>query len=285
MNRPGTEVRKEGDCPPLPWEVGGDREGAAASNALLRGNVYYFSGGESPEQFALAVERWRLFRGFETLGHDSVTVYGEFYGGRCMGMKDTYGSTLKFVAFEVTVGDRWLSVPQAADVASKLGLEFVHFEKVPATIEALDAARARPSEQARRNGILEPRPSEGIVVRPLVEFTRNNGSRVIAKYKNESFRETTTTRNVVSPEKLAVLVRAQEIADEWVTDMRLEHVLAKVEPRPTGLEQAGAVIRAMIEDVRRESAGEVEWSKEAEKAIGSATAKKFKAKLSAGIGK
>ena len=39
------------------------------------------------------------------------------------------------------------------------------------------------------------------------------------------------------------------------------------------------VIAAMIEDVKRESEGEVEWSKEVERAIGKATAESFKRNL------
>ena len=45
------------------------------------------------------------------------------------------------------------------------------------------------------------------------------------------------------------------------------------------MENMGNVIREMIKDVKRESEGEVVWSKEVEKAIGKATATMVKKNL------
>jgi len=85
------------------------------------------------------------------------------------------------------IGDSWLSVPKAEKVATDLGLEFVPYREIDATLEALDAERDAPSEVAVRRGITEPRKREGIVVRPLIEVTLNNGERVICKHKRDDF--------------------------------------------------------------------------------------------------
>jgi hypothetical protein len=134
------------------------------------------------------------------------------------------------------------------------------------TLEWLNEQRDRPSIVA----VVPDAKREGVVVRPIYECTYNDGGRMIFKHKTDEFRETKSPRDV-DPDKLAVLVEAGAIADEWVVPMRLEHVLQKTpynSPADTGL-----VIRAMVEDVKREAEGEVVWSKDVEKAIGKATVK------------
>ena len=57
--------------------------------------------------------------------------------------------------------------------------------------------------------------------------------------------------------------------------MRMVHVLDKLKANGVNtqeLESTGQVVRAMIEDIKIESEGEVIWSREAEKEIGKAAA-------------
>ena len=77
---------------------------------------------------------------------------------------------------------------------------------------------------------------------------------------------------------MKVLTEAQEIADEWVTEVRLDHVLQKL-PHDIELKDTRLVIDAMIEDVQREGAGEFIPSKEALKAIGAKAAQMFKRRV------
>ena len=215
------------------------------------------------------------------LGLPKVTVYGEAYGGSLHHMSDTYGKDLRFIAYDVFVGDDvdgvWLNVPNAEDVVTKLGYEFVPYEKIPATIEAIDAQRDANSVVAVRRGVGPGKKREGIVLRPLIELRKNNGERIIAKHKGDDFKETKTPREV-SPEQLKVLADADAIADEWVTEMRMGHVLSKL-PEATGLTQTGMVIKAMTEDVLREAAAEIVDSKEARKAIGKRAAQLYRKRL------
>ena len=133
------------------------------------------------------------------------------------------------------------------------------------------------SVQAIRNGINENKLREGVVLRPLVELTRSDGKRIMCKHKGEAFSETRTPREV-DPAKLKVLEDATAIAEEWVTPMRLNHVLDKL-PEAKDMKHTGAVIVAMIADVQREAEGEVTWSKDVEKAIGKAAATLYKRKV------
>jgi hypothetical protein len=240
--------------------------------------IHFFSGGEKHENFVALFDKDFLIKKFEEIFPDQdVVIFGEAYGGKQQGMSKTYGKELKFIGFDVKVDVVWLNVPNAEDVCKQFGIEFVDYVKVPTELEALNAERDLPSIQAQRNGITEPRQREGVVLRPLVEMRTNNGERVISKYKPEEFGETKTKREV-SAEQLKVLEDAKAIAEEWVTVMRLQHVLQKF-PADTGMEAMGDIIKAMISDVYREGRDEIVESKAVEKAIGKQTVKLFKTKL------
>ena len=204
-----------------------------------------------------------------------VIVYGEAYGGKQQGMSNTYGKELRFIVFDVKVGECWLDVPSAKQVVTKLGLSFVSFARIPTTLEAIDTERDRDSVQAVLNGAGVGKMREGVVLRPLVEFTKNNGNRVICKHKRPEFAEHAHQPKVVSPDKLEVLADANKVADQWVTTMRLRHVLDK-NLEIQGMEQTQLLIRAMTEDIKRESEHEVVWSKEVSSTIGRKTAQVFK---------
>ena len=243
------------------------------------GELRFFSGGEKHVNFLSCFDHDELLAKFQAIGHEKVIVYGEAYGGKQQGMSHTYGKELKFIAFEVKIGNAWLDVPNAHDVATKLGLEFVPYERVPATVEALDAERDRPSRVAVRRGIEEEKMSEGIVIRPIIEVRDARGERVLAKHKRPEFSERKSKRDtVVNPEKALVLNTAREVAAEWVTPMRLEHVLDKI-PGEQEMKDVPVIIKAMLNDVFTEGAGEVVDTKENRKAIAALAVKLFKFRM------
>jgi hypothetical protein len=233
----------------------------------------FYSGGEKHDKFVALFDQEKLVQAFQEMGHSGMVVYGEAYGGKQQGMSKTYGADLKFVVFDVLV-EGWLSVPSAESVAQKLGLEFVHYVRIPTDLASIDAERDAPSIQARRNGILEDKNREGVVLRPIVEVRLSDGERVICKHKREEERETKTPREVMDPAKLNVLIAAEEIANEWVVPNRLQHVLNKMPG--ANIEQMRDVINAMVQDVLVEGAGEIVDSKEARAAISKKTAILFK---------
>jgi len=239
--------------------------------------VHFFTGENHPLFVSLFNEEFLIKKFEEIFPDQNVVIFGEHYAGKCQGMSNTYGKESKFIGFDVKVGEYWLNVPNAENVCQQFNIEFVDYVKVSTDLESLNAERDKPSVQAIRNGITEPKKREGIVLRPLIEMRVNNGDRVICKYKPEEFGETKTKREV-SPEVLKVLEDAKAIAEEWVTPMRLQHVLQRF-PADVNMEAMGDVIKAMIEDVYREGKDEIVESKEVGKAIGGVTVKLFKQKL------
>lgn len=257
--------------------------GTSAHITYKSGRVNFFAGGGSHVEFVKLFDEDDLKRRFAEMipGDTSCTVYGESYGGKTMKMSKMYGPDKKFVCFEVKIGDAWLNVPNAEDVVTKLGLEFVHYEKVSTDIDIIDPLKSADSVQAIRNGMGEGHPREGIVLRPLIEVMKNNGNRVIAKHKAEWSKETKTPRTLDAG-KLEVLKKAEDIASEWVTMERISHVLDAI-ALPMDVTSLGKLIPAMIEDIDREGKDEIVMSNEAKKAIGKVTAITVKRLLNASL--
>lgn len=241
----------------------------------------FFAGGGSYESFVKLFDTEYLMKRFVEIFADTLVtcyVYGESYAGKMQGMSGTYGKEPKFICFDVNIDGKWLNVPKAEDFVRSLNLEYVHYVKCLADIKTLDEEVYAPSVQAKRNGIIdEDKKREGVVLRPLEEFIRNNGRRVISKHKHPDFRETKTLRKV-SPEELQVLTDARAIAEEWVTEERLNHILTSGKVN-ADISKTGEVIKLMVTDIEREAADEVVLTSQAKKEISKATALLFKQRL------
>lgn len=122
---------------------------------------------------------------------------------------------------------------------------------------------------------------EGVVVRPLVEAKFKNDDRAIAKHKNAEFWETTNRPSL--GEYVKIISDADQIVEEWVTDQRFSHVMDRVlkdkENKEIERLDIKTFISLMIEDVERESEGEVIWSKQLPKSIGKKTVLMMKNKF------
>jgi len=263
--------------------------GTSAHLSWNDGNIRLFSGGAKHSHFesyfdgelapTLETIKEKLV---EIFGVDTpVVIYGEAYGGKMQGMKETYGDVLRFIGFDVKVNGTWVNVTSAHDICDKVGLSFVDYAIVPATVEDLNAERDKPSTLAMINGCGDDRKREGIVIRPLIELTRSDGARIIAKHKRDDFAERKTKQKDIDPANLKVYAEAEAAAEEFVTDMRLCHVMDKVFAggEKPDITRTGDVIKAMVTDVLTEAEGEVVDSKDLRKAISSRAAKMFKRKV------
>lgn len=259
--------------------------GTSAHVRYKAGELSFFSGGEKHSNFVALFNEEFLKVAFESLGLDEVIVYGEAYGGKQQGMRKTYGDQLKFVVFDVKFNGNWLTVPAAEQLAKFLKMEFVHYVKITTKLSEIDRERDADSVQAIRNGMGEGHKREGVVLRPLEELVDDKNNRLIVKHKRAEFIETKTPREV-NPDKQLILKEANAIAEEWVTEMRLQHVLnqtlvfkkirEKSDDVTLDVTDTKFVIEFMFEDVKREAKGEILESQEARKAIGKRTAILFK---------
>ena len=110
-----------------------------------------------------------------------VRIYGEGYG---VGIQKCGGSYIQknnhFRVFDIKINDFWLEWDNVLDICSKLGLDVVYDYGEMTLAEA---------EEFVKNGFFSPIAentelrAEGLVLRPLVQFTNRLGERVIVKIK------------------------------------------------------------------------------------------------------
>jgi len=271
--------------------------GTSVYVGYIDGKLSFHSGGVQPHSsFVDLFNQEKLLKAFEELGHGPdvpIKIHGEAYGGKMQKMSHTYGPALKFVAFDVKIGDHWLGTDKADNVVRKLGLEFVHWVKGPEKGEDIfafvDRWRDADSQQAIRNGMGSGKMREGIVIKAPVEVLLNNGERLMAKHKRSEFAEQKHPPKKVDPERQQRIDDAREVADEYVVDMRLEHVLDKLvavlkdensdEEFKLGMQHTPLVIKSMVEDIRAEEGGSIEWTQEVSKEIGKRAAILYKARV------
>jgi hypothetical protein len=245
----------------------------------LTDKLSFFSGGCNYEHFLKSFDHDSLLDNFRKNAElypytKTITVYGEGYGGKLQGMSSTYGKETCFIAFEAKVDDRWLSVTEAENLATKLGLEFVPYTLIKVTEENINKEMIADSVVAIRRGMGSGHMREGIVLRPKVELVYQDGGRIICKHKRPEFAEREHTPRFDDSEELKILEDAKAIAQEWCTAMRLTHVLDKFTD-PT-MKDMDKIIKAMIADIYTEAHGEIKESKAVAKAIGKQTAKLFR---------
>lgn len=207
----------------------------------------------------------KLLKLFKKHFNSKVIIYGEIYGDKIQKMRNTYGDKKQFIAFDVQIDGMWLNTLNAHDVCNKLDIEFVAYNLINTSLKDINAARDKESIQAIRNNMGKGKIREGIILRPLIELTKNNGNRIICKHKNDKFRETKTPR-IITDAKLKTLKNAEDIAEEWVTPERLNHILTKLNTE-NNISSMPKIISAMIEDVYREGKDELIESGETKKAI------------------
>jgi hypothetical protein len=246
----------------------------------------FFSGGASYDVFVNLFDQKKLLAKFrENKEHHpdvkQIVIYGEAYGGKMQAVSAIYGPTLQFIAFEVCIDDYWLSVERAYSFVQKFELEFVPFEEINCTMEAIDAARDADSIVAIRRGMGPGKMREGVVLRPVVELLiPPDGGRIICKHKRAEFSERVTQPKLpIDPGELKVLEDAKAIADEWVVPGRVKNILSHWAPGDIKIDNTRRFLDAMIEDVEREAAGEIVISKAARGAICKQAALLFKKEL------
>ncbi len=117
----------------------------------------------------------------------------------------------------------------------------------------------------------------------LIEELRKTASAiqiVDASLAKEMRKTASELEKCAKDEQLRVLADANQIADEWVTEMRLAHVLDKLGLLDSAsMSDTRNVVNAMREDVTREAEGEIVMSPEALRAIGKKAAILFKGRV------
>ena len=240
--------------------------------------VKYHCGGETEKTFGAIFDKDMILQELTAILTENswinIRVHGEAYGGKQQKMAKTYGNVLKFIVFDIRINidtptDRFLDVLDAERIAHRLGLEFVPYVVGPATAEFLDEQANLDSVQSVKNGMGSGNAREGIVVGPMVESKLLNGDRAICKHKNRLFWELTNERPLT--QKIIAHSNDNDIALDWVTDMRARHVIDKMmhdrEEKKISNKETSLFVDKMLQDIVDESEGEIIWTIDVKKAI------------------
>ena len=74
-------------------------------NQFAGWDINLFSGGAKHDSFVQLFDLNDLAKRMNANSYDELTVYGEVYGGKMQRMSDTYGTDMKFIAFDVKFGE------------------------------------------------------------------------------------------------------------------------------------------------------------------------------------
>ncbi|MFH1654926.1 MAG: RNA ligase family protein [Pseudomonadota bacterium] len=196
--------------------------------------------------------------------HD-ITFYGEWFGSGTpkrgwpkiqKGIRYIDGND--FRVFDVKLDGKYLAQDEVEKYATMVGLK---------TLPVL--YRGKPDEKTffsfidtfsrlgKENGIDDPQNTiEGIVIRPVEFMWAENRDPMMAKLKIGKWAERASmSKGPKTPKKKREIIPgAEEFAKEFVTEMRLEHILdqlreEKIDIAPTAM---GEVMKRMGQDIKRE---------------------------------
>lgn len=112
----------------------------------------------------------------DKFGKKQVIVYGEGYGGS-MDKGRKYSGTEKFTVFDINIAGYWLDRVDVIHISNNLGMEYVPLIGQGTLDDAVKLAQSKFKSQ------FGDFVAEGIVARPQVRLTGNNGDRIITKIK------------------------------------------------------------------------------------------------------
>lgn len=203
-------------------------------------------------------------------GHD-IIFYGEWHGSGTpkkgwpqiqKGIKYINGNDFRI--FDIKLDGKYLPQDQIPELAAKLGLKImpVLFKGRP-TMEIFDSLIDTMSKLGEENGIIDPQNTiEGIVIRPNEFLWDNNREPVMAKYKVGKWAERASQKkqDKMPKKNRAVPSGAKEFAEEFVTEMRLEHIFDQLKEENIAIDKTaiGEVMKRMGQDIKREGSGELE---------------------------
>ena len=207
----------------------------------------------------------------EAFQNHDIIFYGEWHGSGTpqkgwpqiqKGIRYIKGNDFRI--FDVRLDGKYVSQDRIAEVASKVGLKTmpVLYRGKPDR-KIFDSFIDTPSRLGAENGIVDPENTmEGLVIRPVEFLWEQNRDPVMAKHKVGKWAERASAqRHPKTPkQKKEIPAGAKEFAEEFVTDVRLEHVLDQLKEAniPVDKSAMGEVMKRMGQDIKREGAAVLE---------------------------
>lgn len=195
----------------------------------------------------------------------NIIFYGEWHGSGTpkknwpqvqKGIRYIQGND--FRVFDVKVNGQFIAQDSVADWAAKIGLKTMPILYRGKPDQAVfDSLIDSMSKLGAENGIVDPENTiEGLVIRPPEFVWDKKGNPVIAKLKIGKWAERASAQRhpKTAPKERVVPPGAKEFAKEFVTEMRLEHVLDQLREAGIAIDKSamGEVMKRMGQDIKRE---------------------------------
>jgi hypothetical protein len=202
---------------------------------------------------------------------EDVILFGEWHGSGTpkkgwpqvqKGIRYVAGNDFRI--FDVKVQGRYVAQDQIGSWGAKVGLKTMpRLYRGKPDQKVFDSFIDSMSRLGGENGIVDPENTmEGIVIRPPEPMWDESGNFVIAKYKIGKWAERASQqRHPFQPRKERIILPgAREFAEEFVTEIRLEHVLDQLREASIPIESRamGEVLKRMGQDIKREGASALE---------------------------
>lgn len=203
---------------------------------------------------------WDVTRSY---GFSDLTVFGEAYGPgvQTKGVKYSNGQEILFRAFDIMVGENFLTWDLFCEIADKMGLPRVsEIWRGDPTSEAFDALLNLPSAEAYANGIDDPKNlAEGVVLRSNPLLRNVFGEWLIVKCKGKKFSE-------VAHAPKEKVERGETPADTfaatYVTEGRITNAVGRLadrgEPLKGTMADMPTLLKEIVADLHKEH--EPEWA-------------------------
>lgn len=172
----------------------------------------------------------------------SVTVYGEIFGGIYPGKKQTtskvqkevyYSPDIHFFPFDIKIENVYMNYEDSRYLLEKRGFicppRIAKGSSLVQLIKDVSPVFITHIPHLFDLELVPENYSEGLVIRPMHEYTTSKGSRVIFKHKNVSFSE-------VKPKTINLLPKEEKLSDDelafftdilrYMTHNRLNNILS-----------------------------------------------------------
>lgn len=224
---------------------------------------------------------------FNAFAGMDIVFYGEQFGSGIQ-KRINYGPNKYFRVFSVRVNGDFVSWDAVKDYCAQVGLDTVpelyRGKPIPSELEKFLSLE---SKTAQLNGVSDPsNKHEGMVIYPIPMKRDSHDEWLIAKFKSPEFEEQASRTRMTSHMAIPIPDTVTAFVAEFVTPMRLEHVLDQLREQGvdvTDVRATGSVLKNMNQDVQREGKAEwealgIEWKK-ISKLVGEKTAILFRQHL------
>lgn len=207
----------------------------------------------------LLTAMWEVIKSY---GFSDATIFGEAYGPgiKAKGVKYSNGTEMLFRAFDIMIGENFVTYDLFCEITDKMKLPRVHeVWRGEPTQANFDALLEKPSTEGKLNGITdESNHAEGVVIRSNPLLRNVFGEWLIAKHKGSKFTE---KASAPTQSKDRGATSADTFAETFVTNGRIMNAVGRLSDRGVALKNdmtdMPTLLTEIIADLHKEC--EAEW--------------------------